>query len=186
LFTLVLTVLFTQRKEAEDRLAKERAMLARLHEVSSRLWLKRDLPKALDEILAGAIELMGADMGAIRIWDSARGSLRIEAHRGFACEYLDLFRQIPVESTPPCEHVLQSGERMIVEDVEEDTQFAPFRPLAHAAGYRALQSTRILSREGTPLGVLGTHFRSAHKPSDQDLCLLDLYVRQAADIIEHH
>src|SRR5262249_43451350 len=48
------------------------------------------------------------------------------------------------------------------------------------------QSTRIQSREGAPLGVLGTHFRSVHKPADQDLCLLDLYVRQAADIIERH
>jgi hypothetical protein len=42
LFSLVLTVLFAQRKEAEESLAKERAMLARLHEVGSRLWLKRD------------------------------------------------------------------------------------------------------------------------------------------------
>jgi len=184
--TLVLAVLFAQRKKAEERLEKERALLARLHAVGSRLWLHRDLRQALDEILAGAIELLGADMGVIRIWNSARGTLRIEAHRGFTCEYLDLFRQIPLESTPPCEHVLRSGEQMVIEDVEEDTRFAPFRPLARAAGYRALQSTRILSREGVPLGVLGTHFRSVHKPSDQDLRLLDLYVRQAADIIEHH
>jgi len=184
--TLVLAVLFAQRKKAEESLEKERAMLARLHEVGSRLWLKRDLGQALDEILEGAIELLGADMGAIRIWNSARGTLRIEAHRGFTCEYLDLFRHLPVESTPPCQNVLRSGERMVIEDVEEDTRFAPFRPLARAAGYRALQSTRILSRKGAPLGVLGTHFRSVHKPSDQDLRLLDLYVRQAADIIEHH
>src|SRR5215475_2902943 len=65
-------------------------------------------------------------------------------------------------------------------------RFAPFRSLARAAGYRAMQSTPILSREGAPLGMLATHFRSVHKPSDQDLHLLDLYVRQAADIIEHH
>jgi len=192
-FTLVLIALFTQRKEAENQLresqaqlAKKSSALARLHEISSRLWLKRDLRQALDEILAGAIELLGADMGAIRIWDSARGALRIEAHRGFTCEYLDLFRQIPLESTPPCENVLQSGERMVIEDVEQDYRFAPFRPLARAAGYRALQSTRILSREGVPLGVLGTHFRSVHKPAEQDLSLLDLYVRQAAEIIERH
>jgi PAS domain S-box-containing protein len=192
-FTLVLAVLFAQRKRAEEglresegQLAKKSAALARLHEVGSRLWVKRDLHQALDEILAGAIELMGADMGAIRIWNSERGSLKIEAHRGFTCEYLDLFRQIHLESTPPCDNVLRSGERMVIEDVEQDYRFAPFRPLARAAGYRALQSTRILSREGVPLGVLGTHFRSVHKPSDQDLHLLDLYVRQAADIIEHH
>jgi PAS domain S-box-containing protein len=43
-----------------------------------------------------------------------------------------------------------------------------------------------MGREGTPLGVLSTHFRTAHKPDEQDLRLLDLYVRQAADIIERH
>ena len=66
IYTLVLTALFAQRKKAEEglrgserRLAKERAMLASLHEVGSRLWFKRDLRRALDEILAGAIELLG-------------------------------------------------------------------------------------------------------------------------------
>jgi PAS domain S-box-containing protein len=193
LYTLILIALFAQRKEAEKelreseaQLAKKSSALARLHEISSQLWHTRDLHQALDEILAGAMELLGADMGAIRIWDSTRGALRIEAHRGFTCEYLDLFRQIPVESTPPCENVMRSGERMVIEDVEQDYRFAPFRPLARAAGYRALQSTRILSREGAPLGVLGTHFRSVHKPAEQDLSLLDLYVRQAADIIDRH
>jgi len=186
LYTLVLAALFAQRNESEQRLTRESAARARLHEISSRLWLKRDLRQALDEILAGAIELLGADMGSIRIWDSARGTLRIEAHRGFKRECLDLFRQIPTASSSACERALQSGERMVVEDVEADRLFTPFRPLARAAGYRAMQSTPILSREGMPLGMLATHFRSVHKPAEQDLHLLDLYVRQAADIIEHH
>jgi PAS domain S-box-containing protein len=43
-----------------------------------------------------------------------------------------------------------------------------------------------MSREGLPLGTLTTHFRQVHKPAEQDLYLLDLYVRQAADIIERH
>ena len=81
---------------------------------------------------------------------------------------------------------MQSGERMIVEDVEADRLFTPFRPLARAAGYRAMQSTPIMNRDGTALGMLATHFRSVHKPAEQDLHLLDLYVRQAADIIERH
>src|SRR5262249_26426232 len=88
LFTLVLTVLFAQRKEAEESLAKERAMLARLHEVGSRLWRTRDLHQALDEILGGAIELLGADMGIIRILDTTREVLTVKAHRGLPPEFL--------------------------------------------------------------------------------------------------
>jgi PAS domain S-box-containing protein len=43
-----------------------------------------------------------------------------------------------------------------------------------------------MSRERAPLGTLTTHFHRVYKPAEHDLHLLDLYVRQAADIIERH
>src|SRR5215510_12834052 len=193
LFTLVLAVLFAQRKqgeealrESEGQLAKERTMLARLHEVGSRLWLKRDLREALDEILAGAIELLNADKGTIRILDTTRGVLKIEAQRGFTQEYLDCFNEIAADGDLPCCRALRSAERMVIADVEVDEVFTPFRGAVRVAGYRAVQSTPIMSRDGVGLGTLATHFRTVQKPPDQDLRLLDLYVRQAADIIERH
>jgi PAS domain S-box-containing protein len=183
LYTLVLAALFAQRSESEAQLAKKSAALARLHEISTRLWLKHDLRQAIDEILAGAIELLGADMGSIRMWDGARGTLRVEAHRGFKGENFDL--QLSAGESA-CERALRSGERIVIEDVEVDGSFAPFRQLARAAGYRAIQATPILSRKGAPLGILASHCRSPHKLAQQNLHLLDVYVRQAADIIEHH
>jgi PAS domain S-box-containing protein len=185
-FTLVLAVLFAQRKKAEGSLAKERAMLARLHEVGTRLWLKRDLHQALDEILTGAIELLGADMGVVRILDTTRGVLKVEAQRGFKQEYLDCFGEMPADGGSPCCRALRSTERLVIENVETHPLLTPFRPLARAAGYHALQSTPIMNLEGVPIGTLATHFRSVHKPASQDLRLLDLYVQQAADIIERH
>ena len=186
LFTLVLAVLFTQRKEVEGRLARERAMLARLHDVGTRLWLKRDLPKALDEILAGAIELLGADKGIIRIFDPTRGMLKIEAHRGFTQEFIDSFREVSAVIDSPCGRTLRSGQRIVIEDVAEDKLFTPFRPRARSAGVRAVQSTPIMSRDRAPLGTLTTHFHLVYKPAEHDLRLLDLYVRQASEIIERH
>jgi signal transduction histidine kinase/CheY-like chemotaxis protein len=73
---------------------------------------------------------------------------------------------------------------MVIEDVEADAPYTPLRPIARAAGYRAVQSTPLIGREGAPLGMLSTHFRSPHRPGEQDLRRLDLYVRQAADFIE--
>jgi PAS domain S-box-containing protein len=194
IFTLVLTALFAQRKKAEEelrksegQLAKKSAALARLHEVGSRLWVKHDLRQALDEIVVDAIELLGADMGAIRIFDAARGVLKIEAQRGFTQEFLHRFSEVALaEGGSPCCRALRSGKRIVVEDVEADTAFMAFRPLARAAGCRALQATPIMNREGMPLGTLATYFRSVHKPAEQDLHLLDLYVGQAAEIIERH
>ena len=43
-----------------------------------------------------------------------------------------------------------------------------------------------MSAYGEPLGILAIHFRLPHQPSEEDLRLLDLYVRLAADIIERH
>ena len=42
----------------------------------------------------------------------------------------------------------------------------------------------MFSRDGGPLGVLSTHFRQPHRPSEWDLRLTDLYVHQAAGLIE--
>jgi PAS domain S-box-containing protein len=182
----VLAVLFAQRKKAEESLAKERAMLARLHDVSSRLWLKRDLRQALDEILAGAIELLGADMGITRILDPTRDVLKIEAHRGFKEEFIHSFREVSAGGDSPLGRALRSGKLIVTTDIDAEELFTPFRPLARSAGYRAVQLIPIMSRTGALLGTLATHFHAGRKPADQDLRLLDLYVRQAADIIERH
>jgi len=186
LFTLVLTVLFAQRAEAEKSLAKERVMLARLHEVGSRLWRTRDLHHALDEILGGAIELLGADTGVIRLLDTAQEVLKVEAHRGLPQEFLDSFGVLRAAANSACGRALRSGERRVVDDVETDILYAPLRSFARTAGYRAAQATPIMSHEGLPLGLLSTHYRTPRRHTPRDLLLLDLYVRQAADIIERH
>jgi PAS domain S-box-containing protein len=72
----------------------------------------------------------------------------------------------------------------IIEDVEEDPPYALLRAIARRAGYRAVQSTPLLARDGSPLGVLSTHWAAVHRPSESDLRRLDLYARQAADFIE--
>ena len=192
-YTLILLALFAQRKKAEEglrdsekQLAKKSAALAGLHEVGSKLWRTRDLRQALDEILAGAISLLSADKGAIRVLDTTRDVLKIAAHRGFKQEFLDFFSEVTTADDSACGRALRSGERTVIEDVEADTLYAPFRLAARTAGYRAVQSTPIKSREGTLLGTLATYFCSVHRPSEQNLRLLDLYVRQAADIIERH
>jgi hypothetical protein len=165
-----------------QRLAREGAALVRLHEASSRLWLKHDLREGLDEMLAGAIELLGADMGNIQIFDSARSVLEIAAHRGFGQDFLGFFREVSVADDSACGRALRSGERVVIEDIEADVPFAPFRAIARAAGFRAVQSTPIIGHEGAPLGMLSTYFRLIHRPAEESLRLLDLYV--AAGFIE--
>jgi signal transduction histidine kinase len=47
-----------------------------------------------------------------------------------------------------------------------------------------VQSTPVTSRSGELLGVLSTHFRNPHRPSERALRMIDLYARQAAEFLE--
>ena len=71
----------------------------------------------------------------------------------------------------------------MVQDVNEDTSYAPLRAFAADAGYRAVHSTPLFDRNDQPLGVLTTHFRQPHQPSAREMRLTDLYARQFADVI---
>ena len=173
-------------RKGAGRQAKEFAALTRVHEIVSRLWFNRDLHQALDDLLAGAIELLGADKGNIQVLDTNQGVLKIVAARGFERDFLDLFSEVSAAGASACGRALQSGKRLVIEDVESDALFTLMRPVARAAGFRAVQSTPIISRAGEPLGMLSTHFRSVHQPTEEDLLLLDLYVHQVGDIIERH
>ena len=168
----------------EARSAAEAHALARLNELSSRLWRMRSLRAGLDEMLAATIELLGADRGNVQMLDVEHGVLVIAAQHGFKQDFLDFFREVSAEDDSACGRALRSGERIVIEDVEDDAPFAPLRPIARASGFRAVISTPLITRDGTPLGMLSTHFCSVHRPSEQDLRRLDLYARQASDFIE--
>ncbi len=172
--------------ESEARLAAEVDALLRLKELNSRLWHIGGLPDGLDEMLAATIDILGADMGNVQILDPERGVLRIAAQRGFKQDFLDFFREVSVQDDSACGRALRSGERTVIEDIEADALYAPLRPIARKAGYRAVQSTPLIAKDGTTLGILSTHWRSAHSPSEQDLRRLDLYAQQAANFIERH
>jgi PAS domain S-box-containing protein len=171
-------------RTSEARLAEEAVALARLHDYSSQLW-RRDLNDGLVVILRGSIEMMGADKGTVQIIDP-RGVLTIAVQEGFDQPFLEFFKEVPIADNSAYGRALCAGRRVIVEDVDTDEDFAPFRHIALAAGFRAVQSTPIMGRNGEPLGMMSTHFCNAHRPSEQELRILDLYARKAADFIEHH
>jgi PAS domain S-box-containing protein len=174
----------TERKEHQTRLTAETHALARLNDLSARLWRMRSLREGLDEMLAAAIELLGADMGNVQLFDADHGVLRIAAQRGLGPEFLAAFREVSAEHGAACGRALRARVRIVIEDVEADPQFAPLRDVVRRAGFRAVQSTPLIGRDGSPLGMLSTHFRSVHRPEEQDLRRLDLYLRQATDFIE--
>lgn len=172
-----------ERERTEDELAADLEAMSGLHELSTRLLTAGDLTSLLEEVLSATINMLHADFGNIQLYNPRTQALEIVAQRGFQQEYLDYFNQVE-EGTASYDAALQRGERVIVEDVQTDPLFAPHLPIVAAAGYRAVQSTPLFSRSGQPLGMLSTHFRNPHRPSERELRLTDLYARQATEMIE--
>jgi PAS domain S-box-containing protein len=181
----------TARRRAEDelrqselRLADEANALIRLNDWSSRLWRTRNLEEGLNEMLVAVMALLGADKGNVQLLDNQRRTLTIAAQHGFDQPFLDFFREVSANDPSACGRALRSGEQVVIEDVENDPAFRPLWSIARQSGYRAVVSTPLITGEGNLLGMLSTHFRSPHRPTQESLRRLDLYVRQAAGFVQ--
>ena len=174
----------TQLLLASQRtLAAEAEALTKLSELSTRLWRTRSLTEGLDEILAAVIELLGAHMGNVQLLDERGTELVIVSQRGFRPDFLAFFARVSVDDDSACGRALRYRERTVIEDVERDEAYAPMRAIARSAGYRAVTSTPLIGAGGGVLGAVSTHFAAPHRPSEQELKRLDLYLRQACDFI---
>jgi signal transduction histidine kinase/ActR/RegA family two-component response regulator len=172
-------------RKSQEQLAAELAAMTRLHDLVARLLVSPDLDTALEEVLAATIDIIGTEMGTVHLWDAERNVLSLVALHGFADGIVNPFTDLTCDAGTPCEESAKTGRRVIVEDIQANPLYEPFRGIATKAGYRAVQSTPLVSRSGEVLGVLSTHYSQPHQPSDRDLRILDLYARQAADFIEH-
>jgi PAS domain S-box-containing protein len=184
---------FIERKVAEDDLRQSQQELAaeleattRLHALSTRLLAAVDLHEALEDVLQEAVLTSRAAFGNVQLYNSHTHSLEIIVHSGFGEDFLYHFRTVRIDEGSACSQALESGERIIIEDVELEPAYEPHQEMAAATGYRAVQSTPLKNRKGDVIGMLSTHFSQPHRPSERELRLLDLYARHAADLIERH
>jgi PAS domain S-box-containing protein len=174
----------SERRIAEKLLATELDALAKLNDLSSRLWHSSALNAGLNEMLIAVMELLSADKGNIQLLNSERQILTIVTHNGFQPDFLDFFHQVSAHDDSACGRALRHGHRIIIEDVELDLECEKFRPIARAAGYRAVVVTPLIGAGGTRLGVVSAYFSAVHRPTGRELRRLDLYLRQASDFIQ--
>lgn len=170
-------------RRAQAHLETELAAMNQLQDLSLQLFSSLDLDRALYQVLDTTLNLVGTDMGNIQLFDPQQEILEIVAHRGFGAEFLDYFQVVRANHGSVCGRSLRAGQRVIVEDVQTDAAFAPHRAIAATAGFRSVQSTPLLNRQGEVLGMLSTHFREPHRPSERELRILDLYGRMVSEMI---
>lgn len=176
-------------RPSEQQLLQELDAALRLHEVSTQLIQADDVQAIFDKLLDTLVAVMGADYASVQMLDPSRGpggELQLLGHRGFPDEASQFWRWVRPTSQCACGIALRTGRRVIVPDIETCDSMAGSADLAtcRQAGIRAIQTTPLLSRSGSILGMISTHWRKAHEPSERELQLLDILARQAAELIE--
>jgi len=136
-----------------------------------------------NEILEAVILVLRGRFGYLQLFDPARNAVQIVAHRGFDTEYLKAMETVSIDTGLAGSRSIRHRTRVIVRDINEDPEYEPYRQLAAHAGYRAIQATPLLSRDGEILGALVTHLSEPRDFSSHEFQVLDLYARQAADAV---
>lgn len=181
----------TERKRLETEITRIDAQLAsamdaltRLHAVSTLYVGASSLQAVLDEVVAAAVAISGADMGTLQLFDEA-GSLKVVAHSGFDAPFIE-YQDKTNGKAGAAWAALQRRERVVVPNASESPAYAgkPLLHVLHDAGVRALQSTPLIGRYEALLGVVTTHYRKTHEPPVRSLQLLDLLARQTAEVVE--
>lgn len=140
------------------------------------------LQSALDVLLAIALRVDGTDLGNIQLFERETGTLSIVAQCGFGLDFLEHFATVGRQDESACGRAMRAGQPVLIPDVTTDPLFAVHRHTAAAAGFRAVQSTPLMKRDGTLLGVLSTHFR--HRFATGRVCTLDRIAVRASALIE--
>lgn len=181
------------RVEAENATTSQTAQLAseldamrRLHDLTLRLDRTDDLRALLVQVMDAIADLHQTEFANIQLFDPASGILRLVAQKGFDSAFESLFGEVRADTGTSCGQALARGERVVIENVDADPAFAPFREAAHHYGFSAAQSTPLFGADGEPLGMVSTYFRERRTFSDSDHRLTDLYARQASEAIIRH
>ena len=180
-------------RESEARLfgilehsAADLKAMRRLNEIGAYCAVEgNNIADCLDEVLRVAIEITGADKGNIQLLDNETRALTLATQSGFKEPFVEFFETVNTGDTA-CGVALLTKQRVIVEDITESEIYAgtPSLTAMLEADVLAVQSVPLMSSSGKVLGIVSTHFRNAHRPTEQELRLMDLLVRQTADYLE--
>ena len=157
-----------------------------LQSISTRL-IPESTPESLyAQILGAAMELMASDCASVQMLAADQTWLKLLGWRNFHPDSAAFWERVDAGAGSTCSKALSDNERVVVADVEASAFMAGTQDLEEyrRSGIRAVQSTPLQSRSGRPLGMLSTHWRTPHDPTEDDFRLFDVLARQAADLIE--
>jgi GAF domain-containing protein len=137
---------------------------------------------AIKTILADMVALHGAEFGNVQL--GVGDKLVIVAGHGLRAPFLLAFREVRITDGCACGRAWQTGEQIVVADVNLDKPFAPFAKIAKEAGYRSVQSTPLITQDGKRLGMVSTLFANPYVPTGIEMAVCKTYCTRAADHLQ--
>ena len=129
---------------------------------------------------------MASDAACLQMLDADNASLRLLAWTNFHPDCVPFWERVAAGAGSTCSKALTDNQRVVVTDIEACEFMAGTQEQLEyrRAGVRGVQSTPLRSRTGRLLGMLSTHWRTPHTPTEDDFRFFDVLARQAADLIE--
>lgn len=176
----------SRRGLSQQQLAREVAGARALQDISTRLITETTQQTLFPQILDAAMELMAADAAGLQMLSADGRSLILLAWRNFHPSSVNYWRHVRTDSGCACATAFRGQQRVVVGDVEAFDLLRNTQDILEyrRSGVRAAQITPLESRTGQPLGMISTHWREPHTPTEGDFRLFDVLARQAADLIE--
>ena len=159
---------------------------AQIEELAKRDGFRRQYTSnMLSGLLHSVMQSTRADMGNIQLYEPTESRLVIYVQHGFDRPFLAFFDSVH-SGQAACGMALEAGLRVVVSDVADSPIFssADILEVLLDAGVRSVQSTPLVGKSGTILGMLSTHCRAVRKLTERDLQLVDHFAARAAAIIE--
>ncbi len=178
-----------QRQQAESQLAEELAATRSLQALCVEIAHEADLEGLYERLVDAAMTMTRSDFASMQEYHPTRGprgELALLAFRGFSPSAAKLWRWVHADSACTCGVAYRTLKRVMVPDIEECDFLRGTRDLEgyRETGIKAVQSTPLLSRSGELVGMISTHWKERHDPTERELRLLDILARLAADLIE--
>jgi signal transduction histidine kinase len=183
--------LFTELEERTRELARSVEELQALSEVGQAVSSSLDLQRVLETVVARAVELSGADGGAVYELDEARGEFRLRATHRMTEELLEVVRRtrMAVErSNPLGEAALTRAPVQWPDILEQPADVGPEpNPILEAlrqTGFRAVMAVPLVREERVVGGLVVR--RRAPGAFDQDVVdLVQTFANQSVLAIEN-
>jgi len=161
----------------------------RLQHVATQSIDARGLEALYEQILDTAVAVLHSDFASLQMFYPERGSggeLKLLGHRGFGEEAARRWEWVRPTNRTTCGEALRTLQRVAIADVRNCNFMAGSDDLEGylGGGIHAVQTTPLVSRSGTLLGMLSTHWRDPHELSTSEVRALDVLARLAADLIE--